>query len=309
MRRRAGLGSAAVLLAALGLAGCAGSGGAVPLRVTSSLVDSVGTPISADLPQGQLGTFQVTLTNDTQQAASGVALRLALPSGLSYVSTPSITQSLGSVRTADLDPPGGVAAPVWGAWTIPPSSPGAPSFVTVTIQLQAQGGPGRYRLTPVVLTAATSAEQSGPPVTLTVSPAPSLSLTLRVAPALAAAGTVVTYRAAITNSGSGAATGTTLSLTLPDGVTYAGTQSVSGTATTAGASAPILGSTLPVWSGYTVPGAGPSGPGLLILIFQAQILATVPSGTYAVSAALISGSGTAAATMQTYAALAPVTVP
>ncbi|HUY96923.1 MAG TPA: hypothetical protein VMW47_04760 [Verrucomicrobiae bacterium] len=296
-----------MLIAGLGLAGCGGSG-AVTLSVTSSLVDGGGNPTTAPIPQGQVGSLQVTLANDTQQAASGVALRIALPASLRYLSTLSIAEVGGSVRTADVDPPSGAPSPVWGAWTIPPSSPGAPAFVSVTIQVLAQGSPGRYQLTPVVLTAATSAEQDGRPVTVAVQPAPSLSLGLRATPALAAAGTVVTYQAIITNSGSGTAVNTVLSLTLPEGFTYLGTRTVGGTASTSGATAPIVGSTLPIWTGYDVPGAGRAGPGLLSLTFQVQVAAVDPSGSYACSASLISGSGTAVATLQNFAALAAVAV-
>ncbi|HVA21159.1 MAG TPA: hypothetical protein VNN74_03585 [Candidatus Micrarchaeia archaeon] len=297
------------MLAAGGLAGCAGAGGAVLLQVTSTAVDSSGTPSTASVPQGQTGSFQVTLTNQTQQAASGVALRVALPAGLRYLTTLSIAEIGGAVRTADVDPPTGGATPVWGAWTIPPSVPGNPASVSLTIEVQAQGAPGRYQLTPDVLTAATSSEQDGPTLTMTVAPAPSLDFALRVAPGLAAAGTTVTYRATVTNSGSGPAVGTNLSVALPEGFVYQGTQTVGGTASTAGATAPIPGSTVPVWAGYDVPGAGSNGPGLLILVFQVQLPATVTAGSYAAGASLISGSGTAGATVQNYAALAPVTVP
>lgn len=306
--RRGGTLGGLLALTAVGLAGCGLGPQAVALRVSTVALTDSGYPSTAPIPQGQTGAIQVTLGNDSQQAASGVALRLAMPAGLRYVSTESIAENGGAVRTANVDPPGGSSNPVWGAWTIPPLVPGYPSSVQLTIAVAAQGSPGRYQLTPDVLTAASGTEQDGRPITLAVAPAPALALNLRVDPAIAAPGTVVTYHATVTNGGSGAASATTLSLTLPEGFVYQGTTTVGGTVASAGATMPIPNTTLPVWAGYEVPAAGPGGPGVLALTFQVQIPQRIAAGSYAATAALITAPGGTAGTLQSFQGLAPVTV-
>ncbi|HUY61783.1 MAG TPA: hypothetical protein VMW49_07895 [Candidatus Dormibacteraeota bacterium] len=291
------------------LAGCGGGGGVTGLKVSSTLLSPGGQPVTGAVPEGQSVTLQVTVTNQTARAVSGVAVRIALPSQLTYVATAGASENGDVVRTADVDPATSAAVPVWGAWELGPSVPGAPSQVVLTVTLKATGAPGHYSLIPRVFAAGTSSVLVGPVLAVSVSPAASLQLSLRATPPTVPAGKTVLYQAVVTNSGAGPAGTMALSITLPENFVFLRTLSTGGNASGVAVVMPNMGTTVPNWSGFSIPGASSSGPGVLTVAFEARVLAIVPPGVYSSTAGLISGTGSNILTITNGAALAPVTVP
>ena len=304
------LGGAVVATGLAGLlAGCGGGGGVTGLKVSSVLLGPGGQVSTSAVPEGQSATLQVTVTNQTDRSVSGVAVRIALPNQFTYVDTTSAAENGDVVRTADVDPATRAAVPVWGAWELGPSVPGVPSQVVLTIVLRATGAPGHYSLAPRVFAAGTSSVLVGPTLAISVSPAAALQLSLRATPPTVPAGKTVLYQAVVTNTGAGPSGTTTLSVTLPENFIFLRTLSTGGNASSSGAVMPNQGTTVPNWSGFSIPGASGNRPGVLTVAFEARVMSFVPPGVYSSTAAVISGTGANPITITNSAALAPVTVP
>ena len=280
------------------------------LAVTTQVISQGNPAKSAPVAQGTSAQVQVTVTNIGSGALRGVTIRLAVPTGFIYTNTVSVVQNGDAVRAADIAPVSREATLTWGAWTIGPGGPGQPSQVVVTANLLATGVAGQSRLAPEVFATGYASSLTGTVATLEITPAPSLNLVLRVSPSAVAAGSVITYHAVITNTGSGSAPGTDLGITLPSDFDYVTTLSTFGNASTSGTTYPISGSVIPTWSGFDVPGQGGGGPGILSLTFQVRVLPDVPRGIYQATATLVAsnGSTTQNEVQLNYSALAPVEV-
>ncbi|MHB1501670.1 MAG: COG1361 family protein [Candidatus Dormibacteria bacterium] len=281
------------------------------LTIASEVISPTGNSgPSEPVAQGTTAQVQVTVTNTGTAAFRGVTLRLVVPASLVYLSTASLVQNGDSVRAADIAPSSRDATLTWGSWTIGPGLPGLPSQVVITANLKATGASGAVHLLPEVFATGYASTVSGAPLTLNITPAPSLSLSLHVNPAAVTSGSMVTYNAVITNTGSGSAPGATLAITLPSDFDYVTTESTSGNASTSGATYPVVGSVVPTWSGFDVPGQSGSSPGLLTLTFEVKVLPDVGRGAYSASAGLIAGNGSASQNdiLLNYGSLAPVTV-
>ncbi|MHB1526021.1 MAG: COG1361 family protein [Candidatus Dormibacteria bacterium] len=298
-------------LAAGAVASSCGSSTPLSSLAVTTQVIAHGTPAkSAPVAQGTSAQVQVTVTNIGTGALRGVTIRLEVPTGFIYTNTVSVVQNGDAVRAADIAPVSREATLTWGAWTIGPGAPGQPSQVIVTANLLANGGVGQSRLAPEVFATGYSSFLTGAEATLEITAAPSLNLALRVSPAAVAAGSLITYHAVITNTGSGAAPGVNLGITLPANFDYRATLSTSGNTSTSGTTYPISGSVMPIWSGFEIPGQGSGGPGILSLTFQVMVLPDVPRGIYQATATLVAsnGSTTQDQIQLNYAALAPVEV-
>ncbi len=280
------------------------------LAVTTRVIAQGNPAGSAPVAQGTSAQVQVTVTNIGTGALRGVTIRLNVPTGFIYTNTVSVVQNGDAVRAADVAPVSREATLTWGAWTIGPGAPSQPSQVIVTANLLATGGVGQARLAPEVFATGYSSFLTGAEATLDITPAPSLNLTLRVSPSAVAAGGLITYHAVITNTGSGAAPGVDLGITLPSNFDYVTTASTSGNTSTSGTTYPTPGSVMPIWSGFDIPGQSGGGPGILSLSFQVTVLPDVPRGIYQATATLVAsnGSTTQDQIQLNYTALAPVEV-
>ena len=298
-------------LAAALTTSCGGASIPSTLQVSSQVISPTGSSGSTEaVAQGTTAQVQVTVTNQGGSAFRGVTVRMAVPSGLVFTSTASLVASGDAVRSADIVPASRDATLTWGSWTIGPGSAGQASQVVITANLQATGAAGSVHVLPEVFASGYPNSLAGPPVTVEITPAPSLSLTLHANPAAVTAGSMVTYDAVITNTGSGSAPGTTLSITLPSDFDYVTTESTSGNASTSGATYPVVGSVIPTWSGFDIPGQSGSGPGLLTLTFEVKVLPDVGRGVYSATAGLVASNGSASQNevQLNYGPLAAVTV-
>lgn len=273
-----------------GLSGC-GSGSLTGLTVVTRVITQGSPATSATVAQGTAAQIQVTVTNTGGGSLKGVTVRIDVPSDLTYTSTVSVVENGTAVRSADVAPTSRAAIVTWGAWTIGSGVPGQASQVVLTANLVATAGSGTVEVAPEVFASGYDTPLSGTPVKLTLAPAPSLSLSLRASPTAIAAGGEITYRAEITNTGSGSAPDTSLGITLPSDFDYEGTVSTSGNASTSGASYPIVGSVIPTWSGFDVPGQNSGGPGVLEISFQVQVLSDVGRGIYQATATVVASNG------------------
>ena len=274
------------------------------------MVSTGSSASTTSVPQGTEVELRITVTNVSQKSVSGVTVRVTVPAGFTYLGTVSTSVNGNSERSADISPTSKAATLTWGAWEMGPGGTGARSQVLITAGLEATGTPATTQFSPQIFATGFVNNLSGTPLNLTISPAPSLSLQLRVSPGAVAAGALVTYQLVLTNTGSGEAPNTSVAVTLPDGVDYAAAITTSGNAGTGGASFPTVGSEVPVWNGFDVPGAGSGGPAVLSLSFSVLVLATVPQGIYTCSASLVAstGSQTQDYIQHNYSALAPLQV-
>jgi large repetitive protein len=280
------------------------------LKVSSQVVSNGSTADTTSVPQSTEVEVRITVTNVSANSVDGVTVRVVVPAGFTYLTTATTTVNGNSERSADISPRSKEATLTWGAWAMGPGNSGGKSQVLITPVFEATGSPGTAPVAPQVFATGYVNTLSGIPLDLTISPAPSLSLQLHVSPATATSGQLVTYQLVVTNSGSGEAPDTSIELTMPDDFDFAGSGATSGNAGTGGASYPNLGSELPVWSGFDLPGAGSGGPGSLSLSFSVEVLSVVPQGIYTCSASLVAstGSQTQNYIQQTYTALAPLQV-
>jgi len=290
---------------------CGGASTLSSLTVATQVIDPGGTSsASAPVAQGTAAQIQITVTNVGSSSIRGVTIRVAVPAGLVYSSTASLVENGDAVRSADVAPTSRAATLTWGSWTIGPGAPGQPSQVVILANLQVTGAAASVQVAPQVFASGYTTSLQGRAATVQITAAPSLSLVLRASPASVTAGSFVVYHAVITNTGSGPASAATLSITLPSDFDYELTQSTAGNASTAGAGYPVVGSVIPTWSGFDIPGQSSSGPGILTLTFEVKVLPDVPRGVYQATAGLVAsnGSPTENELQLNYGALAPVTV-
>ncbi len=268
------------------------------------------TSTSATVPQGTDVQVQFTITNRGANSVDGVTVRTTVPSGFNYLGTVNQNVNGDAVRASDDEPSAGDSTLTWGAWTLGPSVPGTPSQVQITAEFQAAGAPGKVQVQPEAYASGYSNTIAGTPLSMAIAPAPSLHFTLSASPSTVTVGSAVTYHAVVTNTGSGAASGVSVSVSLPEQFLYTATSSLSGNAGTGGITYPTVQTLVPIWVGFTIPGRGSGGPGVLNIAFQVQVQKVVPTGIYQSSASVVAstGSSTQNDLMANYSALAPVDV-
>ena len=226
---------------------------------------------------GGPATYVIVVRNNGGTAATGVTISDTLPSGFTYASTTSAVVSGGS-RTALQNPTVGATTPTWGVWTL-----NASGAVTITFVATVGAGvaPGQYDNTAYadaanhaliddLGTQALDADTlpTDTPETdedVTVPGPPTLLIDKDTSTPTVTAGGQATYVIVVANNGGSAATGVTISDTLPSGFTYASTTSavVSGGSRTS-TSNPTVGATTPTWGAWTLNPAAlspsPSSP-------------------------------------------------
>lgn len=240
--------------------------------------------------------YKLKVTNNGPGEATGVTVRVDLPTAFRYKSTPSIDTLGPTTRTQPSDPPVDSANPQWGQWSM--GAPGinadgtpAHSVLTITLDVLASGSPGEYQLTPHVFSDQGD-EVIGQPATVPLAPASDLNLSIAVDEAQAKRGDLVHYHLTLLNRGSGTASEVGILVTLPDGIIFNKTEQIEGDKSRNSPIDPIPGALIVYYGGFLLPAASSSRPGELTIIFSAKVLATAVGGTYPVTAQLTDKDGT-----------------
>jgi uncharacterized repeat protein (TIGR01451 family) len=253
---------------------------------------------------GGIATYTITAdAAGTRDPVVGLQLTDILPTGITYLSTTSVTMlNANATRTAAVDPVVGATAPTWGTFTnaLAGGVAGAEQIV-----FNAKVGPTTAcgaRTNNVIQTAGnvhtnTNALNTAS-INVTGSGVANLVVTKVTTTPSVAQGGVAGYTITVTNTaavGSCPATGVTITDTLPAGFTYAATGAIAlagGTVRTTnvviGASTftatpvtttPAVGATAPLWGNFVIPPGGS-----VTLPFTANVGAAVAAGIYSNSA-------------------------
>lgn len=249
----------------------------VPALLSSKSVSPVG-PVAA----GQVLTYEIRSTNGGSAPTAGTTLQDSIPAGTTYVA--------GSTRLNGAAVPDvGGAMPYTAARTI--NSPGAPAgqiapgaTAVLTFQVRVNAG-----VTAQVTNLATIDEDgpggSQPPGTVRAfNPVVNLvatkaaALAVDTAPLGGSPGDTIEYTVAVSNRGTGAASGVAFTDAIPANSTY-----VIGSTTLNGAAVPDVGGTMPYVGGQAInsPGA-PAGQiaagGTATIKFRVRVLSPLPRG-------------------------------
>ena len=289
------------MLPLLALSGCGGASS--DLAVSISPVDA-----SQKVRPGDDVDYLVTVANRGPGEATGVTIRLDLPTAFRYKATSGIDTRGATTRTQPSDPAVDTASPQWGQWSMGPpgfNADGTPATSTVllTVSVRAAGSPADYPITPHVFSDGND-EVVGKDLSVHLLPASDLNLTLAVDESSAKHGDVIHYHLTLLNRGSGVARAVGILVTLPDGIIFNKTEHLDGNFSRSNAIDPIPGALVVYYGGWTLPAASAVRPGALTIVFSAKVLATAVGGTYPVTAQLTDSDGTVVELNDT----APVTI-
>ena len=254
------------------------------------------TPVIANTLTGTTATYSISVSNTGGGTATGVSIDDVLPTGFTFASNTAPVLVGGATRTAISDPAIGATTPAWGTFSIPPLANVTITFVANVASTVVNGtyNNSANALSASVKTANITnfngATSTADDVTVTSA---ILTVTKTTStPTVTKGGSVntATYTITIDNTGNGAATGITVSDTLPAGFTYGTTTSiiiggVPVTAFTVGGTAAV-----PVWDSNPAGGFTIEDGQSLVLTFDANIAGTVVNGTYQNSAAAAGGA-------------------
>jgi uncharacterized repeat protein (TIGR01451 family) len=193
---------------------------ALAVQIDASGAQFSGSQLTANVASasvGQVVTYHYVVTNSGDRPATQATLSVPLPAGMTYVAG-SFTRDGTAVGGADPTPAGGVAlgdlaagATVTLEWQFQvasiPAAPARPQFATAATV--SYSTPQCAGLTTLSLTRVDSLVINAPRLSLAV-----------VAPSTATPDEVVPVLAVVTNDGTAATSGATLSLTLPAGFVY-----------------------------------------------------------------------------------------
>ena len=257
---------------------------------------------------GDLAQYKVQIGNDGPGQATGVSVRIDLPTSFRYKATASIDSSGTTTRTQPSDPAVDSADPQWGQWSM--GAPGinadgtpAHSTLTIVLSVRVDGAPADYPIAAHVFSD-TADELVSKDLKVHLSPASDLSLTVSVDEAQAKPGDLVHYHLTLLNRGSGVAQDVGIMVTLPDGIVFNKTEHRDGNFSRSTPTDPINGALLVYYGGYVLPAASSASPGALNLVFSAKVLPGVAGGRYTVTAQLTDKDGTVISLGNT----APVTI-
>lgn len=215
------------------------SGASATLVVTKAVLGLTKTAAPASVVVGNTVTYTLAYTNTGTATATSVQLVDPIPAGATWVGSTG----------------GGVFAAGSVTWTLGSLAPGATSSVTVTVR--APGAPATLSNTATLSAAnATSVQASA---TVSVFGEPKFQLAVTDAPDPVLADEDLHYVLTITNTGTLAATGTTLSLPLPAGTSFV---SATGGGTFGGGAITWNLGTLPVGSPASVTATVRVGAGV-----------------------------------------------
>lgn len=238
---------------------------------------SPGPYTPADKPQ-----FTITVTNNGPSDAPGVEVRVDLPNAIHY-RTSSIT-GFGNARTQVVDAREGTSQPAWGFWNLAAPASGSglcQSCLVITFTTDLAAPPGGYSITAHAQGDNTAGEVSSDPVNFTVNGAPKLDVTARVQAGTLFGNSSATYQVTITNTGTGPAQAVAVLITLPPVLTWQKSNTpFTGNASRSNPIDPVKGSVLVYYSGWTLPAASSSGPGIVNIVFVASTSGSPASGTY-----------------------------
>jgi len=284
------------------LSGCGGANGQLNVTVTDT---HCSRPPCAYKP-GDTPEFRVSVANRGPGDASGVQVRVNMPSTFQYKSAQ--IGGNGNARTQPADAQVGVSDPNWGLWNLAAPTPGADdpyAHVDITFKAAVAGAPKTYNMVGSAEGDNTSGIIASQPLPVVLEPAPQLSLTATVQPASLKSGQSATYKVTITNSGDGIAGGVALLITLPPVLAFQ--QSVTpfgGNASRNNPIDPTKGSEEVFYAGFTIPPGSNAGPGFLSIVFKALVVVEPPAGTYSLSVQLNDDGGDVVSLVNA----APVTV-
>jgi uncharacterized repeat protein (TIGR01451 family) len=263
-----------VASAALPVLAACGGNGQISVKLTSA---TPGPFTPADKPQ-----FTITVTNNGPSDAPGVEVRVDLPNDIHY-RTSSIT-GFGNARTQVVDAREGTSQPAWGFWNLAAPAAGSDlcqSCLVITFTVDIAAPPGGYSITAHAQGDNTAGEESSDPVNFTVNGAPKLDVSARVQAGTLFGNSSATYAVTITNTGTGPAQGVAVLMTLPPVLTWQKSNTpFTGNASRSNPIDPVKGSELVFYSGWTLPAASSSGPGIITIVFVASTSGSPVSGTY-----------------------------
>jgi uncharacterized repeat protein (TIGR01451 family) len=266
------------------LAACGGNG---QISVKLAFAGSQGPFTPTDQPK-----LVVLVTNNGPSDAPGVEVRVDLPSSMHYRS--STITGFGNARTQVVDARDGTSQPAWGFWDLAAPSSGSTlcqSCVAITFTTDLSAQPGDLTVSARAQGDNTGGEVSSGDLKLTVQGAPKLDVSARVQAGTLTAGSVATYAVTITNNGTGPAEGVALLITLPPVMTWQKTNAVNGNGSRSNPIDPVKGSVEAFYSGWTLPAASGSGPGVITVSFTAAVSAQPPTGSYTITAQVTDQGG------------------
>lgn len=261
---------------------------------------------SAQVSTGGTVSYVISVSNIGSAVAHGVAVSASLPPGFLYTSTTADEGN--AIRISSVDPPGNSLLPLWSSWDIPAASGATPGLLRLSFQARVLPAvsPGPYSLS-LGLTAAQTIEPQtvGGLAPVTVVKGTRVPLVMTVAPTalFVAQNGSVTYVITVENDSTTAAQAVTVSDTLPQGFSYASTNTIVINGKAAGSRLrPTTGSATPAWGAFTIPGGGFNGATLVI-----TFTANVGSATFGTHANVVSGNSSNAQVTGA-SDLSPVTV-
>ena len=262
------------------VAGCGGGNGQLSVSLSLDSNSNASTYKPGDTP-----TFVLRVDNNGPGDAPGVSLKVDLPGNFRYKSHDRIS-GWGDARTQPIDAEVGVSDPQWGVWDLaaPAASPPpntCASCVIVPFSVDVEGSPKTYTMTGHAQGDNTSGVVSSGPLSVTLKAAAKLSLTATVSPSVVKENQVATYRVTITNSGDGPASNIMVLVTLPPIMGF--DRSITPFTGNGSRSNPIdpgKGAVEVFYSGFVLPPDSSGGPGIVTIVFKADVAGKLVKGTY-----------------------------
>lgn len=258
-----------------------------PAVVTVDPRPAVTVTTAATAPSAVSGgtvTYVVSVSNVGSAAARGIAVSISLPPGFLYQTTNGLDGN-GS-RVQSIDPPTSSLLPLWAAWDVPAMTNGTPGLLRITFQAHVLPAvtPGVYTVTTGLTGGADIPPQTiGDAAPVAIGKGTTVPVTTAVAAQspFAPLNGIVTYAITVENDSTDAASNVTITDTLPQGLTFIGTASVTinGRATSSRLQPPA-GTATPQWGPFTIPAGGYSGS-TLVIVFTSRVGLNAPLGAHA----------------------------
>ena len=263
----------------------------------SQLAVQVSADARGAVKPGETPSYTVSVVNRGPGSASGVAVTVDLPSTMHFDSTTALpAASDGASRTQPSEPRPRDQSPHWGNWILAAPVIQADGTIRrahadISFTVSVDGAPGDYQIVPHVFSD-NNDELIGPSTSVSVDPAADLAVTVTAEQTKAKPGETISYRAVITNQGTGPGQSVDLLLTLPPGLGFDKTLTISGNASRSSPVDPTPGSLEVFYGGFTVPAGSGASPGLLTITFRAKVVDNAAGGRYPISGQLTDTSGT-----------------
>lgn len=278
------------LLACILLAGVLSACGDTAVQLQTSVTALDKDPVKP----GEQHQYTVTVVNKGPGQATRVNIHVDLPAEFRYKETVSIGGD--GARTQPVDAAVNSSTPDWGSWSL--AAPGVSdngqerdATVVLTFSAEAGGKPGTYQLRARASGDNTEGDASAPPAIIQLDPAAKLALAVQAQPTQAHTNDTVTYRVTVTNDGTGPAKGVGILLTMPAMLAFSRVSATDGNSSRPVSIAPIPNTSEPFIASYDIPAKSDSGPGLLVIAFQAKVIPAATAGTFPVSAQVTDCNG------------------